>query len=392
MKPRFEVAHILERFWEKCDKTRFTAHQKKTLDALKRCRTAALGGHIDACDSCGSIKISYNSCRNRHCPKCQSVEKEMWMIQREEELLPVGYFHVVFTLPHELNPACIHYPDSLYNLLFEAAKYTLLTFANDPKWLGALPGISMILHTWGQNLSLHPHVHCIVSGGGITPEGKWLQPQNASGKFLFPVKAMSKVFRAYFLKQLNLRFQQGQIPLLAPDFELLKAKIAAKEWVIYAKKPFGGVKNVVEYLGRYTHKIAISNHRILAIDENSIAFSYKDYADKGKKKAMTLVPQEFIRRFTQHILPPGFRRIRHFGFLSNSLKNKLLPAARAALNQPQKTKSTRKERKEAAIQRLFPEAKNHKCPHCQTGTFQTVQTLPPQRAPPTTPVSRSQTL
>ena len=383
MKPKFEVADILNRFWERCDKTRFSNHQKRTLQALMQCRTAALGGHIDACDTCGSLKISYNSCRNRHCPKCQAIEKEMWMIQREEELLPISYFHVVFTLPHQLNDWCMHQPKILYDLLFNAAWKTLDTFAKDPKWLGAQLGVSMILHTWGQNLTLHPHVHTIVSGGGLTPEGNWKKPKKGAKRFLFPVKAMNKVFRAIFIKGLSQALKEQKLPYSQAEFLLLKQQLLTKDWIIYAKAPFAGANNVVEYLGRYTHKIAISNHRILDINDNEVTFAYKDYADKAKKKQMTLSPQEFIRRFALHILPSGFRRIRHFGFLANAAKPKALPKARAALKSPPKKPSTSQERKDLAIKRLFPQQDLHKCPHCEKGIFQTQTTILPQRAPPT---------
>ena len=250
------------------------------LKALSQCRRAALGGHLDACGDCGHVRISYNSCRNRHCPKCQGRQREAWISAREEELLPVPYFHVVFTLPSELNALAIEQSKGIYTLLFKAAWQTMQAFASDPKHLGAEAAMIAILHTWGQNLSLHPHLHCIVPAGGLTQQGKW-RSARSKGKFLFPVKAMSKVFRAKFVALLRLYVKQSDLQLAPGLFKSL----FSKKWVIYAKRPFGGPRQVIEYLGRYTHKVAISNHRIARMDTQRISFSYKDYRRGGPKEA-----------------------------------------------------------------------------------------------------------
>src|SRR4051812_28298368 len=283
----------------------FSIHQQKTLRAIAECRTAALGGHVDACSECGTIGISYNSCRNRHCPRCQGHKREEWIQKRQADLLPYTYYHPVFTLPHELNPLALHQPRLVYDALFAATWATLNQF-------GCRQGLQLriiaVLHTWGQNLCLHPHLHCIVSGGGIDDKGKWKQ-QPGSHKFLFPVKALSKVFRAKYVQQLR---QKG-----IADKALIES-LFTKQWVVYAKRPFGGPQQVIEYLGRYTHKVAISNHRITDVDAATVTFSYKDYRDGSTQKQMTLSNGEFVRRFAQHIMPLRFVRIRHYGIVSST--------------------------------------------------------------------------
>lgn len=313
MQPAFEMADVLNANWTAVQQNeKFNRWQLRTLHAVRRCRTAALGAHVDGCTSCGHLRISYNSCRNRHCPKCQGNQREKWIQAREQELLPVPYFHVVFTLPDTLNTLCLHQPVRMYNILFQAAWSVLNSFGKDHKWLGAQSGMIAILHTWGQTLSLHPHLHCIVPGGGLNKQGKW-KAAKTNGKYLFSVKAMSKVFRARFLAALR-----EQLPLQINP-ELLN-QLYKKDWVVFAKRPFGGPQSVIEYLGRYTHKIAISNHRIKNIEQGKITFSYKDYRQQGVTKEMTLDALEFIRRFGLHILPKGFVRIRHYGILSSTSK------------------------------------------------------------------------
>ena len=277
-----------------------------------------MGGHIDKCDSCNHIRISYNSCRNRHCPKCQGTNRERWIEARQRDLLPTPYFHVVFTLPQELNTYCLNYPKELYNILFAASKETLMTLGNDPKHLGAHMGMVSVLHTWGQNLSLHPHVHIIVPGCGMTPAGYWKQTKS-DGKYLFPGKIMREVYKGKFMEKLKKFLTENKIEM---DVELRK-KLYNLNWVVYAKQPFGGPKDVIEYLGRYSHKIAISNHRIKVISDGKVTFTYKDYATGGNQKLMTLSAEEFLRRFCLHILPPGFTKMRHYGFLSSRTKQKL---------------------------------------------------------------------
>ena len=317
----YELATIIRQY-----KTTFTAkHQPlkqhlSVLNALEKCRTASLGGHVDGCDSCGHVRISYNSCRNRHCPKCQVTNKERWIMARQQQLLPVSYFHVVFTLPQEMNTWCMRYPKQLYDLLFAASRQTINTFANDEKHLGAMAGMISVLHTWGQNLSLHPHVHLIIPGGGIAPSGCWKHAKS-KGRFLFPVKAMSTVFKN--------KYMEGFLQLLKDENknidQSIRETLYSKSWIVYAKQSFGGPAQVIGYLGRYTHKVAISNHRIVSIENDKVSFRYKDYrsfgtgnADGSQQKTMTLEATEFIRRFCLHILPPGFRKIRYYGFMANA--------------------------------------------------------------------------
>jgi hypothetical protein len=315
MSPQHEMADVLNLHWPMVlQGGKFNAWQLRTLDAIMRCRTAALGSHVDGCTDCGYLRISYNSCRNRHCPKCQGVQRERWIEAREGELLPAPYFHVVFTLPDTLNSLCLHQGKIVYGILFQTAWSVLRSFGYDPKWLGARTGMIAILHTWGQTLTLHPHLHCIVPGGGLTPQGKW-KTAKTQGKYLFPVKAMSKVFRARFIAALT-----KALPEKMDDG--LVSELYKKRWVVYAKRPFNGPVSVIEYLGRYTHKIAISNHRIRGISETKVTFSYKDYRQSGITKEMTLDALEFIRRFALHILPKAFVRIRHYGILSSTAKAK----------------------------------------------------------------------
>jgi hypothetical protein len=316
MHSQYEVADVLNNHWSQVEQhPLINPWQLRTLGAIKRCRTSQMGGHVDACTQCGTVRVSYNSCRNRHCPKCQGKQKEAWIQKREEELLPVPYFHVVFTLPGELNQTALYKPKEVYSTLFCAAWDTLKTFASDPKHLGADAGMIAILHTWGQTLSLHPHLHCIVPGGGITPGDKW-KIARSKGKFLFPVKAMSQVFRAKYMELIRQTIDMDKV---------LVNNLFMQPWVVFAKRPFANTYCVLEYLGRYTHKIAISNHRIKAIQEGGVTFSYKDYRKGGKQELMTLESMEFIRRFSLHILPKAFVRIRHFGILSSTCKRVAIP-------------------------------------------------------------------
>lgn len=350
MQPRWEVADVLRH----TNITGYPVHQQKTLRSLQQCRTAALGGHIDTCDTCGVMRISYNSCRNRHCPKCQGHKREEWIQAREQDLLPCTYYHVVFTLPQELNPLALHQPVLVYDVLFSAVWQTLNQFGHTE---GIQLGMIAILHTWGQNLSLHPHLHCIVPGGGIDGNGNW-QKQIRSNKYLFDVTSLSKVFRAKYVQQLRFRGLKDKATI-EPLF--------SKEWVVYAKRPFGGPKQVIEYLGRYTHKVAIGNHRIKEVTQDATTFTYRDYKDDGKQKLMTLCNAEFIRRFAIHILPKRFVRIRHYGILSSSWKRGRLQNLQQQLN----------------VQRSATKPKTmlHKCPCCKTGTLVTIEVFG-KRGPP----------
>ena len=375
-RPKHEIGQVLRENWKKVQKsTQLNHHQKRMLKALSICRTAALGGHLDGCDSCGHERISYNSCRNRHCPKCQGVQRERWIMAREAELLPTSYFHVVFTLPAALNGLALKYPRLIYGLLFQTAWQTIQAFASDPKHLGAKPAMTAILHTWGQNLSLHPHLHCIVPGGGITPQGKW-KSARLKGKFLFPVKAMSKVFRAKFVAALRKAATKENI-LIDPS---IFKQLFAKNWVIYAKRPFLGPNQVIEYLGRYTHKIAISNHRLLKVDDTHIRFGYKDYRQAGKKKELVLPIMEFIRRFALHILPPSFVRIRHYGFLASRYKQQNLRTIREDLGLKPQAEVVNGNWQAISRQRL--EFDPMRCPCCGKMAMRVRFTFPPLRAPP----------
>ncbi|SOE20132.1 Transposase zinc-binding domain-containing protein [Spirosomataceae bacterium TFI 002] len=384
-----ELADVITKFGAESE---VSSHQRRTLEAIRRCRTAELGGHIDSCDSCGHLRISYNSCRNRHCPKCQGLNREAWIIQQEDQLLPVAHFHVVFTLPHELNSLCMYEPAKMYDLLFKAAWHTLKTLSLDPKWLGAKPAATMLLHTWGQNLSMHPHVHCIVPNGGLTSKGNWQFPKRGKANFLYPVKAMQKLYKGYFMQKLKelLRDPDWKYPTGFPvnkAFTEWKNELYKKDWVVYTKKPFAGVKSVVEYLGRYSHRVAITNQRIRSVTDTHVSFSYKDYRTNGHSKLLTLEGKEFLRRFSQHILPCGFRKVRHFGFIANASKAKSIKTARQALHVKQKELLDKAERRSLAKQRLFKKEAD-KCPCCKTGVMRTMEILSPARAPPSTLLSR----
>ncbi len=339
-RPTVEVADLLhaqgERFVEQ-NRSWLSYQQLKVLRAIERCRTAALGGHIDHCSRCGHRAISYNSCRNRHCPKCQAQARQRWLAAREQELLGVPYFHVVFTLPHELNPLCDRNAKLIYDLLFRASAETMLAIAADPKHLGAQIGFLSILHTWGQNLSLHPHVHCVVPAGGFTPDRqRWIHPRYA---FFLPVKVLGKVFRGKFLEGLRRAYRRKKLDLggatthlaHAPRFQAFVHQLFGLDWVVYAKPAFGGPAAVLRYLGRYTHRVAISNHRLTTFDGERVTFRWKYYAHGNKKRLMTLSATEFLRRYVQHILPHGFVRIRQYGYLASHCRAASLTLGRQLL-------------------------------------------------------------
>ena len=365
MQPQVEVADVLRKVGSKTENYGLNTWQLRTLYAIKKCRTAELGGHIDACDSCGKITISYNSCRNRHCPKCQGNKREDWIEDRSTELLPVPYFHVVFTLPEAINSLAIHQSKVVYDTLFEASWETLQSFGKAKEMQ---MGMIAVLHTWGQQLSLHPHLHCIVPGGGVDKNGQF-KNSHFKGNFLFPVKALSKVFRAKFCEKLK-----AKSPV---KYEQIRQDLWRKPWVVFAKKPFGSPKSVVEYLGRYTHKIAISNHRIKSIDEQNVTFDYKDYRMAGVKKQMTLTHGEFIRRFSLHILPKRFVKIRHYGFLSSTWKR-------------QKLKLLQEKLQVKVLEKVEKKPFLPKCPCCKTGNLHRIAVFD-QRGPPAWYLGDSQT-
>ena len=327
-RPLVEVADILrvqgDCFREQ-NRSWLGYQQLSVLRAITACRTAALGGHLDSCSRCDLQAISYNSCRNRHCPKCQAQARQRWLARRQQDLLPVPYFHVVFTLPHALNPLCQRHPRLLYDLLFRASAQTMLEVAADPRHLGAKIGFLSILHTWGQNLRLHPHLHCVIPAGGFDPSySRWVHPKYP---FFLPVKVLSRVFRGKYLALLQQALRKRRL-----DYPATLVRMLLKDdWVVYSKPAFGEPARVLRYLGRYTRRVAISNQRLLSFDGRYLRFRWKDYAHGNKPRIMTLTAIEFLRRFCQHVLPRGFVRIRHFGYLASAHRTSLLALARQQL-------------------------------------------------------------
>jgi hypothetical protein len=357
-RPAVEVADIFRHrgpVWRASHAGHVSLGQLKVMSAIERCRTAALGGHVERCEACAHLRISYNSCRNRHCPKCQAVAAKEWLADRQAELLPVPYFHVVFTLPGPIADIAYQNKAVVYDLLLKAAAETLITIAADPKHLGARIGLTAVLHTWGSALTHHPHAHIIVPGGGFSPKPA---PAEAGGQhwiacrpgFFLPVRVLSRLFRRLFLERLTAAYQAGRLEFFADHAALaepaaFKAYLAAlrqAEWVVYAKRPFGGPDAVLAYLSRYTHRIAIANSRLVAFDGERVTFKWKDYRAKGdaRYKLMTLDADEFIRRFLIHVLPDGFHRIRHYGLFANANRAANIAVARQLLGVPEPAPST----------------------------------------------------
>ena len=345
---------------------KLTLVQHKAMYAIQKCRTSQLGGHMDVCGSCGSTQISYNSCRNRHCPKCQTLAKERWIDNQKSNLLNIGYFHVVFTIPDTLNLMVYQNQKALYTLLFKSIAETLVELASDKKYLGAKLGFTSVLHTWGQNLMHHPHIHCIVPGGGLSSIGKWV---NSRKKFFIPVKVLSRKFRGKFLYHLKQLYYQNKLEFHGSqkflssntDFETLLSSLYSKEWIVYCKAPFKDAACIVEYLGRYTHRVAISNNRIISIENGNVTYSWRDYKDSSKCKLMTVSTDEFIRRFLIHILPSGFMKIRHYGLLGNRNKTTKLKICKQLTNTPVLLKE------KASTLQLIEKITGKdlsKCPHC----------------------------
>ncbi|HTC31751.1 MAG TPA: IS91 family transposase [Bryobacteraceae bacterium] len=333
-RPPLEVADVIraagESFFE-CSQHWFTWLHLKVLKAILRCRTAALGGHADACSKCGHTAISFNSCRNRHCPKCQANARDRWLAARGKELLPTRYVHVVFTLPRQLSPLALQNKREIYALLFRASAETLLEVARDPKHLGAEIGFFSVLHTWNQKLQHHPHVHCVVPAGGLAPDhSRWIDSQQ---KFFLPVDVLKEVFRGKFTEGLRELHAEGKLGFHGTLAALQNPKAFAAwlrplfrtPWVVYAKRPFGGAQHALRYLGQYTHRVAISNHRLVALADGLVTFRWRDSAHKNKKRLMTLPVNEFLHRFLLHVLPPGFVRIRHFGLMAHRRRGASLP-------------------------------------------------------------------
>ena len=318
-----DLATIINHFLPSFNiKNKLPAYKLRALGALQKCRTEYMGGHIEACADCGVVRVAYNSCRNRHCPKCGAIDKEKWIINREADLLPVKYFHVVFTVPDKLNRLFMHNQEKMYNLLFTVAWDVLTDFGDTKKWIGGKVGATAILHTCGQKLNYHPHLHFIVPAGALMANGRW-KHSRTRGKYLFRVKSLSDVFSARFVEEA--RKLEKEMKGLVPD------NLFDKKWVVYAKQAFGGPKQVIKYLGRYTHRTAISNDRILKVDDQEVSFTWKDYSNNYTKRTTSLSGEEFLRLFCMHILPPGFTRIRHYGFLSSASKTKSLAIIRADL-------------------------------------------------------------
>jgi len=340
-RPPLEVADVIRAagpaFIDRCRRC-FDRRHLKVLNAIQHCRTAVLGGHVDECSRCGLQTISYNSCRNRHCPKCQGNARHRWLRARQAELLPVRYVHVVFTLPHELALLALANQKTIYTLLLRLSAATLLELAHDPRLLGAQIGFFSVLHTWNQKLEHHPHVHCVVPEGGLSPDdSRWVRPRY---NFFLPVKALAKAFRGKFLDALRRAFAAGKLRFPGQlknvstprTFTALLRQCCRHPWVVYAKRPWGGPEHVLQYLGSYTHRIAISNHRLVALADERVSFRWRDSAHGNKKRVMTLRVEEFLRRFFMHVLPQGFVRIRHFGFLANRQRQPRLAMCRKLLN------------------------------------------------------------
>jgi Putative transposase/Transposase zinc-binding domain len=368
--------------------------QRRVMSAIEFCRTAALGGHLEQCDSCGHQRPAYNSCRDRHCPKCQSLARARWLEDRQAELLPVEYFHVVFTVPEEVAAIAYQNKQVVYGILFRATMETLCTIAADPKHLGAKIGFLAVLHSWGQNLLHHPHLHCVVPGGGLSSDGKqWVACRPG---FFLPVRVLSRLFRRLFVEYLQAAFDQGKLQFFSSLERLCDPKAFAEylvplrqtEWVVYAKPPFGGPKQVLDYLGRYTHRVAISNNRLVDIENGKIVFRWKDYRDHDRQKTMTLKADEFIRRFLLHVLPDGFQRIRHYGFLSHRYRQAKLALCRQLLGVTLTSARAIQSQDKLGYQDLYEKLTGkslRECPVCHRGRMVTIAVLcAPDRAPPLT--------
>jgi hypothetical protein len=387
-----EVADVFRRYGdayrEQHDGSLSTA-QRRVMTAIEICRTAAIGGHVEQCDTCGHQRISYNSCRNRHCPKCQSLARAQWLEDRRAEILDTQYFHVVFTIPKEIAEIAFQNKKTVYGILFRTVAETLRTIAATPKHLGAEIGFFAVLHTWGQNLLHHPHLHCVVPGGGLSPDGaRWI---SCRPDFFLPVRVLSRLFRRFFIEALEKAFAAGELeffsalaPLRERDaFQQYLAPARKAEWVVYAKRPFAGPEQVLDYVGRYTHRVAISNNRILDVEDGKVRFRWKDYRHDNQQKTMTLSADEFIRRFLIHVLPSGFQHIRYYGFLGNRYREEKLARCRELLGmaQPEPVhdeadKDYRHRHEEITGVSLF------ECPVCRLGRMTIFRAIRPLRTAP----------
>ena len=399
-RPRLEVADVFRRYGEDYRQrygSSMSAGQLRVMRAIEVCRTPALGGHVEQCDHCEHQVISYNSCRNRHCPKCQNLDKALWREERLAEVLPVPYYHAVFTFPHQLAPLALQNKKAVYGVLFRAASQTLLRIAADPKHLGAQLGFMAVLHTWGQTLTHHPHLHCVVPGGGLAPDGKrWIACKK---KFFLPVRVLSRLFRRLFLEALQRAFKMGELEFHgdlaayadAGEFEKLLRICRQIEWNVHVQPPFAGAGTVLDYLARYTHRIAISNHRLISMENGKVAFTYKDYKTSANR-IMTLDACEFIRRFLMHVLPGGFQRIRYYGFLANRHRAQKLDLCRRLLHAPEPAESIAHQGLDrVALIEILTGVNPTLCPRCQQGRLIRREVLPvsPSSYQPLRPKGRS---
>jgi hypothetical protein len=385
-RPALEVADIFRAHgpaWRRAQAGHLSLGQLKVMSAIEHCRTAALGGHVARCEDCAHTQIAYNSCRNRHCPKCQGAAAKDWLAARQAELLPVAYYHVVFTLPAQVADIAYQNKAETCGILFKAAAETLTTIAADPKHLGARIGLTAVLHTWGSALTHHPHVHCIVPGGGLSLDGtRWV---SCWPGFFLPVRVLSRLFRRLVLEKLAAAHEAGRLQFFGEHARLLDqdafaaylAPLRKSEWVVYTKRPFAGPEAVLAYLSRYTHRVAIANSRLIALDERGVTFTWKDYREKGRdrQKLMTLAPDEFIRRFLLHVLPAGFHRIRHYGLFANGGRAENLTRARELLDQP-----IPQDQNQPVAEADLPPGFVQPCPCCG-GPMIIIETFEPGRAP-----------
>ena len=393
-RPKLEVADVFRRHgeaWRTANAGHVSLAQRRVMTAIEVCRTAALGGHLERCDWCHHERPCYDSCRDRHCPKCQSLARAEWVEKRKSEILQTHYFHVVFTVPEQIASIAYQNKDLVYGILFRATAETLSTIAADPKHLGVEIGFFAVLHSWGQNLLYHPHLHCVVPGGGISPDGtRWI---SCRPRFFLPVRVLSRLFRRLFLKYLQEAFDVEKLQFFS-SFQALQDRQAFTrhldsvrnvEWVVYAKPPFAGPQQVVDYVGRYTYRVAISNHRIVDIEDGRVKFNWRDYRDNNQQKTMTLSADEFIRRFLLHVLPSGFHRIRYYGFLGNRHRKKKLEHCRQLLGMAPPSESSSqpptsedyRDRYEKLTGRSLRE-----CPVCHRGRMIAIKVLPEVRSSP----------
>jgi Putative transposase/Transposase zinc-binding domain len=393
-RPKLEVADIFRRYgdaYRQQHGASLSTAQRRVMTAIEVCRTAALGGHLEHCDSCPYERNAYDSCRDRHCPKCQSLARAEWVEKRKAEILPTPYFHVVFTLPESIAAIAYQHKDLLYSILFRATAETLSTIATDPEHLGAEIGFFAVLHSWGQNLLFHPHLHCVVPGGGIAPDGcRWI---SCRPRFFLPVRVLSCLFRRLFLTDLEEAFDAGKLKFFSSLEALRDPQIFRRhldsvrdvKWVVYAKAPFAGPQQVVDYVGRYTHRVAISNHRILDIDGDEVKFTWRDYRDNKQQKTMTLTADQFIGRFLLHVLPNGFHRIRYYGFLGNRHRKEKLEQCRQLLGLALPTENPSLPVTPEDYRDRYERLTGHslrECPICHRGRMMPIKVLPEVRSSP----------